>query len=265
MKPRIGGGAVITNSVSPASGSTMRCRRPGLDNGTTTLASVGSAMFRTTTSGCGGVCIVSANVSVQFALPDWPSPVSEGICGRLRRMRIACPFSSGTWLTSEMRAPPLARIGSISTGFVESNTSHTASARRNRAAGVPVAKENFRRRPSLSRVATTEAALSPTLASGGGSDTAAAFGGGSVTAAFAGVSAAGAIVSFDDGSSNNGSFNDGAGIGGSGAGFVCGAVSGLISMLACSAMVSEVGGAIPLDFHDGEGSAAGFAGAAGAA
>ena len=57
-------------------------------------------------------------VSASSSLP--PSRLSlssEGICGRLRRMRIAWPFSSGTRLTSPMMAPPLARIGSISMGW----------------------------------------------------------------------------------------------------------------------------------------------------
>ncbi len=66
MKPRTGGGAVTTSRVSPASGSTSRCRRPGLDSGTVTLASAGSLMFRIAISGCVGACIVSAKVSVQF-------------------------------------------------------------------------------------------------------------------------------------------------------------------------------------------------------
>ena len=56
-------------------------------------------MLRIATSGCVGVCIVSAKVSVQFAPPACSSPVSEGICGRLSRMRIACPLSSGSRLT----------------------------------------------------------------------------------------------------------------------------------------------------------------------
>ena len=38
----------------------------------------------------------------------WSSPVSEGICGRLRRMRIACPLSSGKRLTSAMTDAALA-------------------------------------------------------------------------------------------------------------------------------------------------------------
>src|SRR5258708_443615 len=69
-------------------------------------------------------------------------------------------------------------MGSISNGVAESNTSQTASARRNNAAGVAAAKENVRLRPSLLRLASTEAALSPaTVAggdriSGGGSDAA---------------------------------------------------------------------------------------------
>src|SRR5712672_2407811 len=75
-------------------------------------------------------------------------------------MRIAWPLSSGNWLTSEMIDPPLLRIGSISIGRVESNTSHTVSARRNSAAGVVSAKENITRRPSLSRLALTQAVLS---------------------------------------------------------------------------------------------------------
>src|SRR5882672_310038 len=180
-------------------------------------------------------------------------------------MRIACPFSSGNWLTSAMTAPPLLRIGSISIGFEESNTSQTASARRNNAAGVAVAKEKFRRRPSPSRVATTEAALSPAFVSGAGSDAATAvFGGGSTTTVFGGSSVAGAIVSCVDGSVVDASCVDGGGTGASEAGDMLGAVSGLISILACSAMVSDVGGAIPPDFHNGAASAAGFSGAAGA-
>src|SRR5258705_12256725 len=59
-----------------------------------------------------------------------------------------------------MIEPPWLRIGSISSGFGESNTSHTVSARRKNAAGVAVAKENIRCRPSLSRLALTGAALS---------------------------------------------------------------------------------------------------------
>src|SRR5712671_4845412 len=126
-----------------------------------------------------------------------------------------------------MITPPLPRIGSTSKGFKESNTSHTVSARRNNAAGVAVAKENFRRRPSLSRMATTGAAPSPAFVSGGGSGTA--------TAIFGGAS---------------------------GAGDSFGAASGLISILACSAISSDVGGAIAPEFHDGELSLAGLSGAA---
>src|SRR5712664_4661333 len=133
-----------------------------------------------------------------------------------------------------MIAPPLLRIGSMSNGFGESNTSHTVSARRNNAAGVAVAKENFRRSPSLSRMATTGTAPSPAFASGGGSDAS--------TAIFGGASAADAAVSLPGR----------AGSGGSGAGDSFGAASGLISLLACSAIISDVGGTIAPDFHDGE-------------
>jgi hypothetical protein len=102
------------------------------------------------------------------------------------------------------------------------------------------------------------------LASGGGSDiAAAAFGGGPAAAAFAGTSVAGAIVSFV--SFDDVSLGDAAAIAGSGAGVIFGAVAGLISMLACSAMVSDVGGAIPPDFDNCEPSGAGFADAAAAA
>src|SRR5258707_7169005 len=82
-----------------------------------------------------------------------------------------------------MIEPPWLRIGSISSGFGESNTSHTVSARRKNAAGVAVAKENIRCRPSLSRLALTGAALSAALACGGGSDAAAVRLGGACAAA----------------------------------------------------------------------------------
>ena len=66
IRPRVGGGAVTTNSVSPASGSTSRCSAPGLASGTLTLANAGSVMLRTTISGSGGACTRSAKVSVQL-------------------------------------------------------------------------------------------------------------------------------------------------------------------------------------------------------
>ena len=71
---------------------------------------------------------------------------------------MAWPFSSGNRLTSPMMAPALARIASISMAPVLSNTSHTVSPRRNKAAGVGAANENVTRKPSLSRLASTEAA-----------------------------------------------------------------------------------------------------------
>ena len=159
MRPRVGGGAVTTTNASPASGSTSRCIAPGLASGTLTLASAGSVMLRNTVSGSGGAWPRSAKVSVHSVPLARPSLSNEGICGRLRRMRIACPFSSGSRLTSPMMDPPLARIGSTSIGVVWSNTSHTVSARRNSAAGVGAAKENVTRRASLSRLASTEADL----------------------------------------------------------------------------------------------------------
>src|SRR5229473_3293778 len=156
-----------------------------------------------------------------------------------------------------MTAPALLRIGSTSIGFKESNTSHTVSARRNSAAGVTVPKENFRRRPSLSRWAVTAAAPSPVFASGGGGSGAATatFGAASAIGVFAGTSATGAAISFDG--------RAGAAVSATGA--VFGADPGLISMLACSAMVSEVGGAIPPIFHNGDVSLAGLGAACAAA
>src|SRR5450631_1534606 len=151
------------------------------------------------------------------------------------RMRIACPLSSGIRLTSATIEPPLLRIGSISIGFVESNTSHTVSARRNNAAGVAAAKENVRLRPSLLRLASTEAALSPAtlggggLVSAGGSDAARVIFCG-IAAAGAGIAAAGAGISFAGCS----------GVGVSGAGGIFAAASGLISIFAYLAIASDV-------------------------
>src|SRR5258708_23997916 len=124
-------------------------------------------------------------------------------------MRIAWPFSSGNWLTSATIEPPLLRIGSISIGFSESNTSHTVAARRNMAAGVAAAKENVRLRPSLLRVASTGAAPSPAAVAGGGLVSAA--GSDAAGVIFGGVSAAGAAGSFDAGA------DTGAGVSGAGA------------------------------------------------
>src|SRR5450631_785078 len=150
------------------------------------------------------------------------------------RMRIACPLSSGIRLTSATIEPPLLRIGSISIGFVESNTSHTVSARRNNAAGVAAAKENVRLRPSLLRLASTDAALSPATLGGGGLVSA----GGSDAARviFCGIAAAGGIFA---------------------------AASGLISIFACVAIASDVGGVISPDCPDAGDSLAGLSDAAG--
>ena len=141
--------------VSPASGSTSRCSRPGLDqrHGDIGMRRIDDVAHRhqrlgRRAHGIGEGQLPAHAVGILLA-------VSDGICGRLRRIRIACPFSSGSRVTSAMIDPPLARIGSTSIGLVESNTSHSASARRNNAAGVGVAKVNVRFRPSLSRVAPT--------------------------------------------------------------------------------------------------------------
>ena len=138
---------------------------------------------------------------------------------------------------------PWLRIGSISSGFRESNTNHTVSARRNNAAGVAVAKENISRRPSLSRLALTRAASSAALACGGGS--------GAASVMFAGACAAGAGISFDGG-----------------AAIVVSSVctsTGLTSIFACCAKLSGAGGAISPDCCDAGGASdARGTGAAGA-
>src|SRR5437879_6840115 len=168
-------------------------------------------------------------------------------------MRIAWPFSSGNWLTSAMIDPPLLRIGPISIGFAESNTSHTVAARRNKAADVAAAKENVRLRPSLLRLASTVPSPAPVA---GGGDLVSAAGSDAAGVIFGGISTAGAGVSFDGGAD--------IGVGVSGAGGIFRAAAGLISIFACCAKVSGVGGAISPDCRDTGGASAGFSGAAGA-
>ena len=117
---------------------------------------------------CDDAFSVSAKVSVQRApglasdaltAPSLAaSPVSEASCGRASRSRIACPFGNASMPTSLNSAAALRRIGSRSIGCAESATSHTASARRNIATGVGVAKENVMRKPSLLRSTLTDAA-----------------------------------------------------------------------------------------------------------
>src|ERR1700733_13306955 len=188
-------------------------------------------------------------------------------------MRIACPLSSGIGLTSAMTEPPLLRIGSMSIGFVASNNSHTVSARRNIAAGVIAENANVRCSPSLSRRAVTTAALPLALASGGAllASSGALFASGGafapggalgVTAViFGGAMAVGAGVSLAGGSgicasaagagaSVYASLGGCAGICGSDMGDVFGASSGLTSMLACRAIVSDVGCTISLVRRD---------------
>src|SRR6266404_9389816 len=177
-------------------------------------------------------------------------------------MRIAWPFSSGNWLTSAMIEPPLPRIGSISIGLTESNTSHTVSARRNNAAGVAAAKENVRLRLSPLRVASTVASL----AAVGGGDLVSAAGSDAARVVFGGVSAVEARLSFVSAVGAGVSFNGGADIGVavSGAGGVFGTVAGLLSIFACCARVSDVSGATSLDCRDVGGASAGFSDGAGA-
>ena len=136
-------------------------------------------MLRVAISGWVGVCIVSAKVTVQF------DAAGLFVAGQRRHLRAVeanaerLALVQRHRLTSARSEPPLPRIASISIGLLESNTSHTVSARRNNAAGVAAAKENVRRRPSLSRWALTTSAarhwpalLGVRVAAGGGSEAA---------------------------------------------------------------------------------------------
>ena len=192
-------------------------------------------------------------------------------------MRIACPLSSANTLTSDMIEPPLLRIGSTSIGLAESNTSQTASARRNSAAGVGAANENVRFRPSLVRMAaTTGRAGSPAVL---GREPAwprprAPRRGrhfrrrlGQRRRAFPllppPASAVRTLRSSLGASACFGRFGasdfDASDFGGSETGDVAGAVSGLISILASLANVSEVGGTIGAACCGGAGGSASFA------
>ena len=105
-----------------------------------------------------------------------------------------------------------------------------------------VAKENISRRPSLSCLALTGAALSAALACGDGS--------GAASVMFGGACAAGAGISFDGG-----------------AAIVVSSVctsTGLTSIFACCAKLSGAGGAISPDCCDAGGASAGFSDARGA-
>ena len=209
-------------------------------------------MLRTATKGSGGACMVSAKVSVQMDPPSLSSPLKEGNCGRLRRMRTACPFGIDRLLTSATSAPPLLRIGSMFTGFAESNTSHTVSARRNNAAGVVPVKEKVTRSPSASRWAATDAACLSAAATAGGLAGAAgvvfgaaaavsAFGASGRAASAAGGCSGTAAVAGFAGSTGAGGFSA---AGGGGCTAACGgfaAASRLMPILACSATVAELG------------------------
>ncbi len=102
-----------------------------------------------------------------------------------------------------------------------------------------VAKENIRCRPSLSRLALTEAALSTALACGGSG--AARVGFGRACAAAGGIS-----------------FDGGAGVD------ISSVCTSTISIFACCATLSDAGGAISPDCCDAGGGSAGFSDARGA-
>ncbi len=194
MKPRAGGIAVTTMRVSPASGSTSRCRRPALGNGTVTLASVG----------IGDVSYHHERLRRrQHGVGEGDRPVhAAGLILARERRQLWTVETNADRLPLFQRhdadvgndgPDPGRGCGSTSIGLVESNSSHTVSARRNNAAGVAVGNENVRRRPSLSRLALTLAGLPPDLISAGGRE--ARRGGG----IFGGASAAAAGGSFGGG------------------------------------------------------------------
>src|SRR5271169_2689844 len=82
-------------------------------------------------------------------------------------------------------------MGSTLIGFVESNISHSVSARRNNAAGVAAGNEKIRCRPSPSRLTLTLAGFASGLLSGGGAGAA-----GAAIGIFDGASAAAATGIF---------------------------------------------------------------------
>ena len=156
MKPRTGGGAVTTSSVSPASGSMSRCSRPGLDK---RHGDIGERRI-------GDVADHHQRLRRRLhriGKGERPARAALIVAAQRRHLRAVEADADRLSLVerhpadiARCSAPPLLRIGSISIGFMESNTSHTVSARRNSAAGVAAAKANVRRRPSLSRLALTD-------------------------------------------------------------------------------------------------------------
>src|SRR6202011_4293286 len=85
-------------------------------------------------------------------------------------------------VTVALRTAPIGWVTSLDTsiGAAASNTNHTASARRNTAAGVAPAKGNVSRRPSPTR--TTSTSTGAFASRGGGAATAGVTGVGRVTA-----------------------------------------------------------------------------------
>ena len=114
-------------------------------------------MLRNTVSGSGGACTRSAKVSVQLRA------VGAALAFERRHLRPVEANADGLAFLQRQPADiaddgrrPWRGSARHRSALVRSNTSHTVSARRNSAAGVGAAKENVTRRPSLSRRASTE-------------------------------------------------------------------------------------------------------------
>ena len=164
MKPCAGGSAVTTSSVSPASGSVRRCNAPGRVSGMVMLARRGSATLRRAVSGC--------DEDLQ-RVGEGQRPVSPTRGLRPRRRQSARPVAAGSAASG---SPALSAMRSRLTSLIDrlgiaadrleierpaslSNTSQTASARRNKAHGVGALKA--KRHPQAIAVALDDRAPAP--------------------------------------------------------------------------------------------------------
>ena len=125
-------------SVSPASGSSSRCSSLGSSIGMVMLDRAGPTMLRLMPSGWPASVISVASVTIQLG----PSVVTLTSRGRASLIRTT---ATSRWRVRE--APLMMRPSSACTAASEiaasvSKTSHSASARRNTAAGVGFANGN---------------------------------------------------------------------------------------------------------------------------
>ena len=236
MKPRTGAAAVTTMMVSPASGSTSRCRRPALvkRHGDVGQRGIADVAHRHQRLGRGPHRIGKHQRPVDAAVLI--------VAGQRRHL--------GPVETNADRLPLVQRQqadvgdderhpGCGSARHRSALWNRTPAKRYRRGETTPpasaTAKENFRVRPSLLRLASTAVALSLFLISGGGSAAA--------SVVFAGASATAAGASFGgDGS-----------IGASAAGIGFGAGTGSISPDCRGAAGSAAGCSAGFSGADGAG------------